>query len=402
RVEGPYVSEFYQREALGQTSVVTIAQRIRDPEGNTVGYLGAQYAITDLKVWLASVRLADAGRLTLFDQNGNQAITDDSPEDEDLRHHPTIQRILGQPAGSLQVNQLGGFNGSLLSHFPIPELGWTVVAYQPNDVVYAPMQRLLRMILLFFVFALAALGFLGWLWFRVLHAYAEDMRRTNLELQNFCYSIAHDLRAPLRAMRGFSIILQQDYSDRLDKEGLEYANRIAHASQRMDRLINDLLDYGRIAHRSLQFERVNLDHCMRQAIGDLWGEIERRGAEVKIQENLGTVSADAAMLQVVFVHLLGNAIKYVERGVTPKVDVSSEERNGCVRIWVKDNGIGIPPGHFERIFGIFQRLHADDSYSGTGVGLAIVKKATERMGGTVGLESDGIVGCSFWVELPKN
>ncbi|MBA4146909.1 MAG: hypothetical protein H0X66_02255 [Verrucomicrobia bacterium] len=400
QADTPYISEAYRRTALDQAVVVMIATKIRDPQG-AVGYLGAHHAIEDLMDWLDSVQSSDSERIAIFDQYGNQMMRMDSPQIENISEHPDIQKALKQPEGWLKINGIDEFDRALLSHVPIPNLGWTVMAYQDYTVVFAPVQRLLRTILIFFLIALAAMGLLGWLWYRVLFTYAEDLRRSNRELENLCYSIAHDLRAPLRAMQGFTSLIAEDYAEKLGDEGMACARRVGTAAQRMDWLIRDLLEYGSVTHRSLEFERVDLSQSMQNAMEAMVARIQKKQAEIRVNDPLGVVTADKRMVQHLLEHLLSNALKYVARNITPKIEIWSEDKPQHVRLWMRDNGIGIPCEQFERIFGIFQRLHPTESYSGTGIGLAIVKKAAERMGGSVGLESEPDKGSIFWIELPK-
>jgi PAS domain S-box-containing protein len=227
-----------------------------------------------------------------------------------------------------------------------------------------------------------------------------QLQETNAELDSFAYSVAHDLRAPLRAMEGFSQALLEDYAQVLDAEGQEYTRRVVAAAQQMDTLIWDLLEYSRLSRADLTVQAQDLKRLAQEASSQLEEEIHRRQAQVQVIEPLGQVMAHHATLMQVLVNLLGNAIKFIPPGVVPRVRVWAEPRNGRVRLWVEDNGIGIAPEHQGRIFRIFERLHGEESYPGTGIGLAIVRKGLERMGGEVGVESALGQGSKFWLELP--
>jgi signal transduction histidine kinase len=226
-----------------------------------------------------------------------------------------------------------------------------------------------------------------------------ELQERNDELEAFGYSISHDLRAPLRAMQGFSQALLEDCGERLDAMGREYAERIVAGSQRMDELIRDLLAYSRVSRAELQLVRVPLTPVAQSALAELSGALRARSAKVQIDEPLPVVLGHPATLSQVLTNLLGNGLKFVPPERVPRLRVSAERHNGQVRVWVEDNGIGIAPEHQTRIFRVFERLHSGDDYPGTGIGLAIVRKAVERMGGQVGVESSLGQGSRFWVEL---
>ena len=225
------------------------------------------------------------------------------------------------------------------------------------------------------------------------------LEERNEELEAFGYSISHDLRAPLRAMQGFSQALLEDCGDRLDAMGREYAERIVAGAKRMDELIRDLLAYSRVSRAELKLVRVPLTPVAQSALAELSGALRARHASVQVDEPLPAVMGHPATLSQVLTNLLGNGLKFVPPDRTPALRVRAEPRDGLVRVWVEDNGIGIAPEHQVRIFRVFERLHSSDDYPGTGIGLAIVRKAVERMGGQVGVESNLGHGSRFWVEL---
>ena len=227
-----------------------------------------------------------------------------------------------------------------------------------------------------------------------------ELRQALADQESFSYSVSHDLRAPLRAMHGLSQALVEDYGDRLDDVGRDYVRRIMHSSQKLDRLINDLLDYGRLSNVSLALEPVALDPLLDRVLHDLDAEVSESGALVEVVRPLPTVLGHSATLGHVFLNLLGNALKFVAPGTVPCVRVAAEVNEGVARVSVTDNGIGVDPEHRERIFRVFERLYAENVYPGTGIGLAIVQKAMTRLGGRVGLESEAGRGSTFWIELP--
>ncbi|GAB6064357.1 ATP-binding protein [Deferrisoma palaeochoriense] len=224
---------------------------------------------------------------------------------------------------------------------------------------------------------------------------AERLQQANQELEAFTYTVSHDLRAPLRAMEGFAQALLEDCGEGLGDEGSEYAGRIVRAARSMDRLVRDLLEYSRLAREELRLEEVDLGAAVVEALE----EFDRPDAVIRVEGPLPLVRGHRRMVVRAVGNLVGNALKFVPEGRRPEVTIRAEEQGGRVRLWVEDNGIGIPPEDQERIFGLFLRLHGPEAYPGTGLGLAIVRKAAERMGGRAGVVSEPGKGSRFWIEL---
>jgi light-regulated signal transduction histidine kinase (bacteriophytochrome) len=226
-----------------------------------------------------------------------------------------------------------------------------------------------------------------------------ELRALNAELESFAYSVAHDLRAPLRAMQGFGEILTEDYGERLDEKGRDFLSRISTAAARMNEMIGDLLDYSRLAREQIDIVPVDLAEVVASAQQQLAEDLAARGAEIVITSPLPKVLGHSATLVQVVANLLTNAAKFVVPGAQPRIQIGADRREQMVRFWIKDNGIGIAPEYHQRIFRVFERLHGQESYPGTGVGLAIVAKAAERMGGRAGVESALGAGSCFWIEM---
>jgi signal transduction histidine kinase len=244
-------------------------------------------------------------------------------------------------------------------------------------------------------------------------------------LEGVLYHVAHDLRAPLRSMASFTNILLEEYGPQLDGRGRDYAQRVSGAAQRMDVLVQDLLAYGRLAHTAVPVSKINLEAEVNSALGNFAEEIQARGAKVEVTAPLPPVKANAAILNQILSNLISNGLKFVPPGTHPHLRIFAGQttlhgetvqgkmkevppfdtefislEGKFVRLWIVDNGIGIAPEYHDRIFRMFERLHAAGSYPGTGIGLAIVRKAVERMGGRVGVESAIDAGSRFWVDLP--
>ncbi|OKH36335.1 hypothetical protein NIES2101_37130 [Calothrix sp. HK-06] len=227
-----------------------------------------------------------------------------------------------------------------------------------------------------------------------------QLQEVNAEMEAFAYSISHDLRAPLRTMQGFAQALQEDYADQLDEIAQEYIQYITEGAIQMDTLIADLLSYSRLTRVQIELQQVDLNSIVQEALKQLGAEIKEKHALITI-DTLPLVMAHRSTLMQVITNLISNAIKFVEPPTQPKVHIYAREQQNLVYLWVEDNGIGIAPEHQERIFRVFERLHGAESYPGTGIGLAIVRKAVERMNGKVGVESQVNSGSRFWIELIK-
>jgi PAS domain S-box-containing protein len=250
------------------------------------------------------------------------------------------------------------------------------------------------------------------------------LREIIAELEGYSYSIVHDMRAPLRGMQAYAQVLRDEYAERVDDTGRRYLGRIAASANRLDRLITDVLAFSRISRREIDLQNINLDRLVEEILQHY---PVLREADVEVSGPLGSVRGAEALLTQAIANLLTNAVKFVAIGTKPEIRIWSEEVNSTegnkenegqgepkasalssfakhstfIRLYIQDNGIGIAPKDQQRIFGIFVRVHGEQEYEGTGIGLSIVKKAVERMGGSLGMESKPGKGSTFWVQLPK-
>jgi signal transduction histidine kinase len=220
------------------------------------------------------------------------------------------------------------------------------------------------------------------------------------ELEAFSYSIAHDLRAPLRGIHGFGSILQREYGSKLAPGGEELIRLMNASAERMDHLIRDILSYSKIVRQEILLEPVNLDSLVRDIIQG-YPNFHPDNADIEIQTPLPWVLGNVAALTQCLSNLLENAVKFVPPGVRPSIRIRAETRGSRTRISIQDNGVGIPEQSKDRLFRMFQRLHTEAEYPGTGIGLAIVRRSVERMAGTVGVESEVGKGSTFWIELNR-
>jgi len=227
-----------------------------------------------------------------------------------------------------------------------------------------------------------------------------QLQTTVSELEAFSYSLSHDMRAPLRAMEGYTQLLRSMLSGKLGPREIVFFDRIMASAERLDALIQDVLQYSRVARAPLELKPIDLEKIVAQVISD-YPALQPPDAKVEVQRPLLPVLGHEAFLTQCISNLLSNAVKFVAPGVKPKVLVCTRSHGSEVRLWIEDNGIGIPAENQKQIFGIFQRLHGHTAYPGTGIGLAIVQKAVERMSGRVGVESAIGKGSRFWLKLKR-
>ena len=231
-----------------------------------------------------------------------------------------------------------------------------------------------------------------------LKQHAQELARSNEELQQFAYVASHDLQEPLRMVASYTQLLGRRYKGKLDADADEFIHYAVDGVNRMQRLIQDLLTYSRVGTRGRQPKPCDAGRALERATANLQAAIQETGATVR-SGPLPQVLADETQLAQVFQNLIGNALKF-HGAAPPQVEVTGEPRGAEVRFTVRDRGIGIDPQYFDRIFIIFQRLHGKEEYPGTGIGLAICKKIVERHGGRIGVESEQGKGTTFWFTLP--
>lgn len=227
----------------------------------------------------------------------------------------------------------------------------------------------------------------------------QSLRDAIAQMEEFSYTVSHDLRAPLRAMNTYAQALVEDFGPQLDATARHYLERIQRSSQRMEKLTHDVLTYSRLARSEINLAPVDVDALLRDMLYQ-YAEFQPPHADIKMKRPLHDVLGHEVSLGQCVANLLTNAVKFVAPGVQPRIRIHTELAGGAVRLWIADNGIGIDPQYQSRLFQVFERLHDRQHYEGTGIGLAIVRKAVDKMGGRCGVESDGTHGSRFWIELP--
>jgi PAS domain S-box-containing protein len=226
----------------------------------------------------------------------------------------------------------------------------------------------------------------------------EDLRRSNAELEQFAYVASHDLQEPLRMVASYTKLLEQKYQGRLDADADEFINYVVDGATRMQQLINSLLDYSRVGTRGGDFAPTSCERIIKEVQANLEIAIQESGTRITY-DPLPIVKGDATQLALLFQNLIGNAIRF-RRERPPEIHISAKRSDRSWLFSVRDNGIGMEPQYFDRIFVIFQRLHTRSEYAGTGIGLAICKKIVERHGGRIWVESELDKGSTFFFTLP--
>lgn len=228
----------------------------------------------------------------------------------------------------------------------------------------------------------------------------SELQNARNELETFTYSVSHDLRAPLRAIMGFSEIISERYLNSFNEEAIQYFNFIREASENLGSLIDDLLKLSRLLQFKQKKELVDIEIIVNNVLKNLSEEIKEQKATIKLPEYIPSCKTSRFLLEQILHNLLHNALIYHKMDENPVVDISLKKDRKNITVAVKDNGIGIPEMFHEKIFNVFQRLHSQEEFPGTGIGLAIVKKAVEKLEGEVFVSSQPGFGATFTVILP--
>ena len=420
----PYVSPVYRRAAAPQLNVFAVAAPIRSASGKVVGILLLQLRTESLLEWVKAIEIGPQGFVYVVDSKGQIAFHSRKPgqgEIVPLTAAPIVQSLLrGEQGVRIGFDQLEGEH-QISAYAPVPGYGWGVITQQPTRASLGLEARDEQLALLLTTYGLVVLLILTAVLFgsriAVERTRAEDDRRmrgelermvaartaqleaTNKELESFSYSVSHDLRAPLRAINGFSRILEEQHSDRLDEECRRLLGVIRENSRKMSDLIDDLLEFSRLGRKPLSRTRID----MKQLVEAIFREIVTDGwrSHRFVLGSLPPADGDAALLKQVWINLLGNAIKFSSKSQQPVIEVSGREDGAESVYCVKDNGAGFDMRYYDKLFGVFQRLHGPAEFPGSGVGLATVQRVVTRHGGRVWAEGKVNAGATFYFALPK-
>lgn len=228
-----------------------------------------------------------------------------------------------------------------------------------------------------------------------------QLEEINRDLEAFSYSVSHDLRAPLRHILAFADLLKQQSGEHLDKEGRNLLGRISGSAQRMSELIEGLLRFSRTSRSELQKVSVDLNRLVDEVVRELEIDTQNPAIALRIAE-LPKVSADPLLLRQVLLNVIGNAMKYTHRREAPRIEIGQIPHDREIVIFVRDNGVGFDMKYMDRLFGVFQRLHRESEFEGTGVGLATARKIISRHGGRIWAEAQPDQGATFYIALPRS
>jgi signal transduction histidine kinase len=417
----PYVSAAYLRTESPQVDVFAVAIPISGKDAEVAGILLLELRLDRFFDWVERIESPRGETIFIVDRAGKLAFHPARPlgrELVDFGEAPGVARALGGRAGVERAYSPLDKEEVIAAHMPVGTHGWGVVAQQP--VRLASEQKNLLLGLLRVAYALAAILLLMavYLATRVagerqrvkeeaaVKARLEDrvaertaqLEAANRELEAFSYSIAHDLRTPLRAIDGFSRILVDEFSGALPAEAQRQIGVVRGNAQKMGRLIDDLLGFVQLTRQPLKRSAVDMSALVRACLDELSGERQSRAVAVTIG-NLPGVEADPALLKRVWLNLISNALKYTRARPDASVQIGSRPEGKGVAYYISDNGVGFDMEYVDKLFGVFQRLHRAEDYEGTGVGLAIVAHIVQRHGGRVWTHAEPGRGATFYFTL---
>ena len=422
RTRQAYISELYRRTAKPQINIFVAAIPIRNRADGVSGILVMQVRSDRFFEWTNAIETGPGGIVYVVDRNGRLAASsqfDAQAELQNLSSLPAVRNALGGKRGvGIELNPLVN-DEHVVAYEPLAKHGWGVVLSQPAAVAFEARDRQLAGVLAVSAVLLFVLSTLAVLGSRLLRQrrQAETDRRdnaelerrvaertaaleaSNRELEGFTYSISHDLRAPLRAIDGFSQLLEQSCGARLDAEERRKLQIIRSNGRRMSRLVDDLLAFSRINRKSVAPETVDMGVLAREVFDELSGAANAGSVEF-VAAAMPAALCNRALIRLVWFNLLQNALKFTSTRSAARIEIGGRKEGADCIYYVKDNGAGFDMRYYDKLFGVFQRLHGEEEFPGTGVGLAIVQRVIERHGGRVWAESRVEEGATFWFSLP--
>lgn len=417
----PYISDVYQRAAEPQIHVFAVAVPIKGLDGRIAGILVLQVSLSTFFEWTRHVDTGSEGSLYVVDRNGTVAFHPDYETQlqlVDFSGSPAVRRLL---QGRTGVETLPGENPQedmVVAYGPMPNHGWGLMVMEPEKAVFAAKNALFRRILISDALVILLVFSALWMAYRIkgqriqaeldreakARLENEVARRTqaleeaNRELESFGYSVSHDLRAPLRAIDGFSEVLEEDCAEHLDEYGKHKLSRIRENAHRMGMLIDDILRFSRLGRTAVIPGKVDINALVREIIADLQSTTGTDSVHFTVH-SLPEAWCDRALMHQVWENLLSNAVKFTGHRQERRVEVGAFEEAGETVYYVKDNGSGFDMEYYDKLFGVFQRLHGMEEFPGTGVGLAIVRRVVTSHGGRIWAQAVVDQGASFFFTL---
>jgi len=414
----PYVSEVYQRAAEPRYNVFAVAAPIMDENGSVAGILVLQVKVDFLLQWTKNIEVGPNGFVVIVDRRGKIAAHPKFPPQGELLDYskiPALQKLARNDKGAERLFNPFERERDVVTYQSVPGYGWHAIVEQPVSDAFAARDENLNRLLT----AYAVIGLISCVLAYLILRFVTERRQAeneirhlnknlaerslevevaNKELEAFSYSVSHDLRAPLRAVDGFSRILLEEHASQLSEEGQGFLSRVRENALNMGQLIDDLLTFSRLSRQPLKKQNILTADLARQVLDGLKQEQNGRRIEASVAD-LPQCEGDPNLLKQVFVNLLSNAVKYTDKREVSRIEVGSEKINGEIIYFVKDNGAGFNMKYANKLFGVFQRLHRSEEYEGTGVGLAIVQRVVHRHGGRIWAEAAVDKGASFYFTL---
>jgi signal transduction histidine kinase len=417
----PYVSAAYQRTESPQVEVFAVAVPISGKDTEVAGILLLQLRLDRFFDWVERIESPRGETIFIVDRAGKLAFHRAPPSRDglvDFSEAPGVARALAGRAGVERAYSAFDKEEVIAAHMPVGTHGWGVVAQQPARLAFEQKDLLLGLLRVAFGLAALLLLMAVYLATRVsgerqrvkeegaVKARLEDrvaertaqLETANRELEAFSYSIAHDLRTPLRAIDGFSRILVDEFSAALPAEAQRQITVVRSNAQKMGRLIDDLLAFVQLTRQPLKRSAVDMQALVQTCLDELREERQSRAVAVSVAE-LPAAEGDAALLKRVWLNLISNALKYTRTRSDASVQIGFRPEAREAAYFISDNGVGFDMDYVDKLFGVFQRLHRSEDYEGTGVGLAIVAHIVQRHGGRVWTHAEPGRGATFYFTL---
>ncbi|MGH8544697.1 MAG: sensor histidine kinase, partial [Gammaproteobacteria bacterium] len=384
-------------------------------DGRAVGILVLQLKLDYLLEWTRSIKVGPGGFVVIVDNRGKIAAHPKLTAQRELFDYPdtpALQKLLRGGHGVEVFSNATESEDKIIAYQPVTGYGWGAIVEQPApEALSVRDDSLTRLVAAYALIGLfsCALAYLILRFITERRQTEREVKRlnrdltrrsleaeaANKELEAFSYSVSHDLRAPLRAIDGFSRILLDEHASTLSAEAQRFLGLVRENAVNMGRLIDDLLTFSRLSRQPLKKQSVVMADLARQVLDELKHEQNGRRADVAFAD-LPPCHGDPRSLKQVFVNLLSNAFKYTRKREIARIEVGYERTNGEDAYFVKDNGVGFDMRYSDKLFGVFQRLHRAEEYEGTGVGLAIVQRVIHRHGGRIWAEASPDKGATFY------